>query len=583
MKTALRYMCLAAVIALLAIGSGFSSQKQQRLSHVRVVRLSFVDGTVLVKRPGSTDWAKAPVNTPIEQGFLLSTAADSFAEVEFENGSTARLGQLSEVNFAELALTEKGARISHLILDRGYGTFHVLPAKDEVYTVQAGKATMTAHGKSEFRADLSQGAVRVEDFQGSVEVSGGAETTKLGKNKTLELGAGTEEALDITHGIKKDDWDGWVKKRDQQADLAFNDQAIGINSPMYGWSDLDEYGEWAYFPGFGYGWSPFAPVGWSPYSVGQWSWYPGLGYTWISGEPWGWLPFHTGLWNYSPGFGYFWTPGNLNVWYPALVTWYTGPGYVGWAPMGSGGGPACSTAACMTVVKTGTLQNGMLIDHNTRVNVSNLRLSRVSSPNVMPSSLAMLSGRPVTGNVITPGTSALAARESMMARRSDTGSVARSFQRAPSASASLAMRTRGFSRPAPNIVLMGQRAAANANSMRSFRRSSSGRGIMQERLGNTLGGQYRYTRAGRGIGIARTNGPQFNRAPQGMRSGPVFLGHRSTGGFPQGAPRMEGGVMRAPAGRSNSAPAMRSYSAAPSAPASSGRSTAAPAASSGRR
>ena len=68
---------------------------------------------------------------------------------------------------------------------------------------------------------------------------------------------------------------------------------------MYGWSDLGAYGEWAYFPGFGYGWAPFASMGWAPYSMGMWSWYPGMGYTWISGEPWGWAPYHFGSWSFS--------------------------------------------------------------------------------------------------------------------------------------------------------------------------------------------------------------------------------------------------------------------------------------------
>ena len=48
---------------------------QKGLSHVRVVRLSYVSGTVGVKRPASTEWAKAQVNTPIQEGFELSTSA----------------------------------------------------------------------------------------------------------------------------------------------------------------------------------------------------------------------------------------------------------------------------------------------------------------------------------------------------------------------------------------------------------------------------------------------------------------------------------------------------------------------------
>ena len=41
------------------------------------------------------------MNTPIQEGFALSTWPNSFAEVEFENGSTARLGELSKVDFTQ--------------------------------------------------------------------------------------------------------------------------------------------------------------------------------------------------------------------------------------------------------------------------------------------------------------------------------------------------------------------------------------------------------------------------------------------------------------------------------------------------
>src|SRR5690348_14180741 len=77
-------------------------------SHVRIVRLSFVEGTVTVKKPDLADWSTAPVNTPIEEGFKLSTSQESFAEVEFENTSTARLGQLTLVNFDQLVLSPNG-------------------------------------------------------------------------------------------------------------------------------------------------------------------------------------------------------------------------------------------------------------------------------------------------------------------------------------------------------------------------------------------------------------------------------------------------------------------------------------------
>ena len=94
---------MAAVLLLLSA----SLAAQSGLSRVRVVRLSYVSGTVAVKRASSSEWAKAMVNTPLEEGFAVSTSADSYAEVEFENGSTARLGEFPKIDFSQLALARQ--------------------------------------------------------------------------------------------------------------------------------------------------------------------------------------------------------------------------------------------------------------------------------------------------------------------------------------------------------------------------------------------------------------------------------------------------------------------------------------------
>jgi hypothetical protein len=302
---------------------------------VRVVRLSYVSGTVAVKQPGATGWTKALVNTPVQEGFEISTSADSFAEVEFENGSTARLGELSHLAFDQLALDAEGDKLNRMTFEPGYATFHFLPHKHDAYSVKIANATLTPSGKSLFRTDLEKGHVRVEVFNGSVQIVAPSGSAKVGKDEILEYNTGTTEvAFNNRQGIVKDSWDKWSEARDSQANLALSDQAVAAHGPVYGWSDLDAYGEWAMFPGFGYGWSPFAPMGWAPYSMGMWSWYPSMGYAWISLEPWGWLPYHYGTWNFSPDFGWFWMPGNFGFWSPALVSWYMGPGWVGWAPLG---------------------------------------------------------------------------------------------------------------------------------------------------------------------------------------------------------------------------------------------------------
>ena len=333
---------------------------QQAVSHVRVVRLSYVSGTVGVRRAGAVDWSKALVNTPVQEGFEVSTSADSFAEVEFENGSTARLGELSHLTFDQLALDAQGDKLNRMTFEQGYATFHFLPEKHDTYSVKVADATLTPSGKSVFRTDFDKGHVRVEVFNGSVEVVARAGSEKLGKDKTLEYDTSTTEvAFNQRHGMVKDDWDKWTEARDSQATLALNDQAVAAHGPVYGWSDLDAYGEWAMIPGFGYGWSPFASMGWAPYTMGMWNWYPGLGYTWIGAEPWGWLPYHYGMWNYAAEFGWFWMPGDFGFFSPALVSWYTGPGWIGWAPLGLN--PRAGLSRPVTTVSGSAFQAGQLI------------------------------------------------------------------------------------------------------------------------------------------------------------------------------------------------------------------------------
>jgi len=333
-----------------------TASAQQPVSHVRVVRLSYVSGTVAVRQRGAADWTKALVNVPVQEGFQISTSADSFAEVEFENGSTARLGELSRLVFDQLALDAQGGKLNRMTFEQGYATFHFLPEKQDVYSVKVAGATLSPSGKSLFRINLEKNHVRVEVFNGSAEVIAASQTVRLTKDKILDYNTGaTEMAFNVRPGIVKDAWDKWSDARDSQTTLALNDQAFSVPGPRFGWSDLDTYGEWAMLPGFGYGWMPFAPLGWAPFRMGMWNWYPGMGYTWISGEPWGWLPYHYGSWSFSPAFGWFWMPGNFGYWSPALVSWYTGPGWIGWAPWGfrSQAGLTPVTTVSGTAIRTG--------------------------------------------------------------------------------------------------------------------------------------------------------------------------------------------------------------------------------------
>ncbi len=389
---------------------GILPSAAQEYSHARIVRLSFVEGAVTLQRADVTDWAEASVNTPIQEGFKLSTAENGFAEVEFENTSTVRLGQHSLLDFTQLALLPAGGKINRISLRQGYATFHAMPERDDVYEVVAGDATLRPYGKTTFRVDLDEAATRIEVFAGSLEVSDPAVSTTLTKNKVLEVQPSAEPKFEITDGITKDAWDEWVEQRERSATTLASRQGSAPYSPaggpFYGGYDLDQYGSWSNIPGYGYGWMPTVAMGWSPYSMGRWCWYPNFGYTWISYEPWGWLPYHYGSWNFIPGYGWSWFPGSFAMWSPALVNWYQGPGWIGWSPLGRNGSamnPATCAAGqgCGTAVNINTFVNGRPVNPRERMAVDFSQARVVSRPDLAPTPAAMVPGMPVTAPNIT--------------------------------------------------------------------------------------------------------------------------------------------------------------------------------------
>jgi hypothetical protein len=90
----------------LAVGSSFAE------SHVRIVRLSQIQGTVQVDRGTGQGFEKAFLNMPVVQDMKLATKDDGRAEVEFEDGSTLRLASGTNVVFSGLSAQDSGAKVT---------------------------------------------------------------------------------------------------------------------------------------------------------------------------------------------------------------------------------------------------------------------------------------------------------------------------------------------------------------------------------------------------------------------------------------------------------------------------------------
>ena len=62
-----RFLLVAICFAVFAFSSTADTRQTPspaQVSHVRVVRLSFTEGTVTVRTPGAAEWASAMLNSP---------------------------------------------------------------------------------------------------------------------------------------------------------------------------------------------------------------------------------------------------------------------------------------------------------------------------------------------------------------------------------------------------------------------------------------------------------------------------------------------------------------------------------------
>ncbi|WP_227687161.1 DUF6600 domain-containing protein [Spirosoma arboris] len=110
----------------------------------------------------------------------------------------------------------------------------------------------------------------------------------------------------------------------------------GVSVPVESfYNELAPYGQWIQYPGYGNVWVPNAGPDFQPYaSAGHWV-VTEYGNTWVSDYAWGWAPFHYGRWIFDQAYGgWIWIPGS--DWGPAWVSWRSGGGYYGWAPLAPG-------------------------------------------------------------------------------------------------------------------------------------------------------------------------------------------------------------------------------------------------------
>ncbi len=287
-------------------------------------RLSFVDGQVSFRRPGSQDWTQAQLNTPLAAGDQLYTGSPG--NLELQIGSRAFVRAWADT---QLELKNQEPDFLRFEVTTGYVAF-------DLRTVEPGRTIMVDTPTAAFTIE-DAGYYRVDvnsDGTSFITRRGGRAAVTAGSGRSLIIAPSEEVVIEgpasrqITAYMAPplDEWDNWNYARTDH--LLETLSARYVSPEIYGAGDLDAYGTWRTVSGRGPVWVPTAvPPGWVPYSTGAWIMDPHYGWTWVDAEPWGWAPYHYGRWAFVDGF-WGWAPGPVQVrpvYAPALVAFFGGP------------------------------------------------------------------------------------------------------------------------------------------------------------------------------------------------------------------------------------------------------------------
>lgn len=316
-------------IAILALGAGavqtIAAQTDDGGQPARAVRLSDVEGQVTVSQNGQPLADHALANMPLFEGTQIATGDDGRAEVQFENGTIARIPPDSTIILAVLRQGD-----TEIDLNGGEGYFELESAnQDHPVRVRFGSNVVTASGFTVFRVQLDQPP-------GSMAVFSGNAHLEAANNTSMDLHGGESVDLgqyNLAESIEPDSWDAWSSDRDQAITSAEASTTAATNSMPNNdnpaWSDLNQNGAWYNTPDQGYVWSPYdaSNPDWDPYGNGSWVDEPSYGYVWVSSYPWGYMPYQCGAWNYYSAFGWGWAPGGCSPWWRGGGGWFFNYGH----------------------------------------------------------------------------------------------------------------------------------------------------------------------------------------------------------------------------------------------------------------
>jgi hypothetical protein len=286
-----------------------------------VARVAYLQGEVAIQRGDGSAPTGAVINAPVEPADYVTTGNNSRAEVQFDGGSSVRLGGDVQMRFVHIDPQNREMQLAQGTID-----LRAIRGRDLNDTIDTPSISVRPNALGSTRVTVgSDGVTRVVVRSGSANVITPSGTQTLGVGQTLiAQGPASNPSISTAGAPAYDSFDTFDNSRDQYEESpGIAASAPYVNQDIVGVDDLGPYGTWNDDPTYGEVWVPANQnADWAPYQDGQWVWEPGYGWTWVAAEPWGWAPYHYGSWYHRHHGGWAWyppRPGGDPMWQPALV------------------------------------------------------------------------------------------------------------------------------------------------------------------------------------------------------------------------------------------------------------------------
>ena len=266
------------VLGLAALGAAIvllspTAVADQAAQAVNAARLSSVDGQVQLSQGNEVIADRAVANAPLFEGTRVATLEDGRAEIQFDDGSVARLSPNSSLTLTTLR-GQGGGGETEISLEAGLGYFELRgggqPGQDGV-RIAFGDSVVTAGGFTVVRINLDNPPGELAVFSGNAHIErGSAMAVDLHGGESVVLSGADPSHYDLAESIEPDSWDAWNSDRDQMLAAAGSAKTAATqgfaDSSNPAWNDLDANGNWYNVPGQGNVWSPYdaSDSGWDP-------------------------------------------------------------------------------------------------------------------------------------------------------------------------------------------------------------------------------------------------------------------------------------------------------------------------------